>query len=326
MSDLDALRQPIDDELKAYRALFVQTLQQDNPLLQIAVNHLLKKPGKMMRPILVLLAAKYAGGVNEPVLHAAVSLELLHTATLVHDDVVDHSERRRGQRSMNALLDNRAAVLVGDFLLSKALYHAAATGSNRVVKWVALLGQMLSDGELLQLVNIDKTEISENDYFEVIRRKTASLFETSAKAGTLLAGGGEEDVRQMGDFGSQTGMCFQMRDDIFDYDYQHDTGKPSGNDMREGKLTLPVIQALLSTGDTTMRELALKVRSGLASDQDIATLVAFTKANKGIEYTEKIMDKYAHKAVDTLSYKKDSDPKIFESLSDYVRYVVGRDF
>lgn len=333
MDKLTEIRRPIEAEMKAYRTLFEQTLQTDNTLLQLALNHLLQRQGKMMRPILVLLAARYigqansaSGQLNEKVLHAAVALELLHTASLVHDDVVDHSDRRRGQKSINALLDNRAAVLVGDFLLSKALYHSAQTGSNRVVTWVAELGQTLSDGELLQLANLDKTEISEEQYFNVIRKKTASLFETCAKAGALLAGGDEEDIRKMMQFGDGAGLCFQMRDDLLDYDNQHDTGKPSGNDMKEGKLTLPVIHALLTAADEKMFALAMKVRRGDATDEEIAQLVDFAHVQNGLQYTEKFMDKIGRSTLQLLSYKKDSDPDVSESLSAYVRFVVGRDF
>jgi len=324
MDKLEDIRRPIEAELTAYRTLFEDTLQTDNPLLNLALKHLLKRQGKMMRPILVLLAARYVGKVGQEVLHAAVALELLHTASLVHDDVVDESDRRRGQKSVNALLSNQAAVLVGDFLLSKALYHSAMTGSNRVVTWVSELGQTLSDGELLQLANLDKTSISEQDYYDVIRKKTASLFETCAKAGAMLAGGGEEDILQMSNFGETLGMCFQMRDDLLDYDNQHDTGKPSGNDMKEGKLTLPVIHALLSTSNEAMMALALKVRRGEASDEEIARLVAFTHANNGIEYTEKNMYNLAQRATALLS-KENRDPDIAESLLSYVHFVVGRE-
>ncbi len=323
MDKLTEIRRPIEAEIKAYRQLFEQTLKTNNPILQVALNHLLQRQGKMMRPILVLLAARMIGQMNESVLHAAVSLELLHTASLVHDDVVDESDRRRGQKSVNALLSNQAAVLVGDFLLSKALYHAAATQSNRVVTWVSELGQTLSDGELLQLANLDKTEISEEDYFEVISKKTASLFETCAKAGAMLAGGGVEDVRSLSQFGFSVGLCFQMRDDLLDYDNQHDTGKPIGNDMREGKLTLPVIHALLSTGNESMRTLALKVRKGVATDEEINQLVTFTHSANGIIYTEKKMYKMAQDTLGLLQ-KEERDPAIAESLSQYVQFVVGR--
>lgn len=324
MDKLTEIRRPIEVELKAYRRLFEDTLQTENPLLQLALNHLLQRQGKMMRPILVLLSAKYVGEVNEAVLHAAVSLELLHTASLVHDDVVDESDRRRGQKSVNALLDNKAAVLVGDFLLSKALYHAAATGSNRVVTWVSELGQILSDGELLQLANLDKTEISEADYFEVIRKKTASLFETCAKAGAMLAKGREEDIDNMSKYGEYVGMCFQMRDDIFDYDANYDVGKPSGNDMKEGKLTLPIIHSLIEKDDKKMFTLALRVRRGEATEDEIARLVDLAWQGGGIAYAEKTMQQYSQQALETLKNKKDRESTIADSLSQYVAFVADR--
>lgn len=324
MDKLAEIRRPIERELKEYRAIFEQTLKHENPLLRVALEHLLNRQGKMMRPMLVLLSAKLVGEVNESVLHAAVSLEMLHTASLVHDDVVDESDRRRGQKSVNALLDNKAAVLVGDFLLSKALYHAAATGSNRVVTWVSELGQTLADGELLQLANLDITDISEENYFEVISKKTASLFSTCAKAGALLAGGGEEVVHELEDFGQQVGICFQMRDDLLDYDNQHDTGKPAGNDMIEGKLTLPVIHALLKTEDEAMRALALRVRRGEASDEEINSLVRFTIDNGGLLYTEKLLDKIAYSSTQALCLSE-RNSIVADALQKYVSFVVGRD-
>ncbi len=325
MSNLEDIRRPIEAELKAYRTLFEHTLQQDNPLLQMALDHLLKKQGKMMRPILVLLAARSVGEVNDSVLHAAVALELLHTATLVHDDVVDESDRRRGQKSVNALFDNNVAVLVGDYILSKALYHSAATGDTKVVTWVAELGQMLSDGELNQLANLDKTEISEDDYFVVIRKKTASLFSTCAKVGAYLSGGGEEIIEQLQRFGDSVGICFQMRDDIFDYDRLHDVGKPTGNDMKEGKLTLPVIHTLLKSNDEKMLTLALKVRRGEASEEEIAQLVNMAIDEGGIQYAEQKMEQVGNDALNILNHEiKMDNAEIAESLRSYVHFVVGR--
>lgn len=323
MDKLTEIRRPIEAELKAYRNLFEETLQTENPILQVALSHLLQRQGKMMRPILVMLAARMAGRVGESVLHAAVALELLHTASLVHDDVVDESDRRRGQKSVNALLDNRAAVLVGDFLLSKALYHAAQTGSQRVVTWVAELGQTLSDGELLQLANLDKTTFAEEDYYEVIRKKTASLFETCARTGALLADGGEELVERMGGFGLSVGICFQMRDDLLDYENQYDTGKPSGNDMKEGKLTLPVLHALLASGDETMKSVALKVRKGEATDEEIAGLVHFTHRQGGIAYTEKMMDQTVDEALKLVG-NGGGERAIVDALNLYAAFVAGR--
>lgn len=323
MEDLEQIKHPIAAELAAYRRLFEQTLKQDNPLLQLALDHLLQRQGKMMRPILVILAARCTGKVNDAVLNAAVALELLHTASLVHDDVVDHSDRRRGQKSVNALLDNRAAVLVGDYLLSKALGHAAATGSNRVVAWVAELGQTLSDGELLQLANLDKTTISEEDYYEIIRKKTAALFETCAKAGAFLGGGEAEDVEWLTGFGQGIGNCFQLRDDLLDYDSQEDTGKPTGNDMKEGKLTLPVIHALLSARDETMQNIAISVRRGEATDEDIDRLIRFTHEQGGMEYAAKMLGKMGDTCLSLIDSRK-GDIAILDALSRYVRFVIGR--
>ena len=325
MDLLAEIRRPIEEELRDYRHIFEQTLQTDNSLLQMALNHLLKRQGKMMRPILVLLVARYVGQdgpMPQSVLHAAVSLELLHTASLVHDDVVDESDRRRGQKSVNALLDNKAAVLVGDFLLSKALFHAAQTGSQQVVTWVSELGQTLSDGELHQLANLDKTEVSEDDYFEVIRKKTASLFETCALAGALLGGGEPADIDRMARFGRSLGLCFQMRDDFLDFDNQHDRGKPAGNDMKEGKLTLPAIHAVLRGGDPEMKSLALKIRRQQASPSDIQRMVDYTRQQNGIAYAEWAMQEFQYMAAGLVS--EDGDPAIREALHAYIDYVAGR--
>ena len=327
MDLLAEIRRPIEEELRDYRHIFEQTLQTDNSLLQMALNHLLKRQGKMMRPILVLLVARYVGQdgpMPQSVLHAAVSLELLHTASLVHDDVVDESDRRRGQKSVNALLDNKAAVLVGDFLLSKALFHAAQTGSQQVVTWVSELGQTLSDGELHQLANLDKTEVSEDDYFEVIRKKTASLFETCALAGALLGGGEPADIDRMARFGRSLGLCFQMRDDLLDFDNQHDTGKPAGNDLKEGKLTLPVIHALLTGASKPMMDLAIKVRRGEALQPEIDRLLTYTLEKDGIEYTKKYMYKIESQANGFL-IQHEGREDVTQSLVSYLKFVVGRD-
>lgn len=323
MDALSLIRKPIESDLERYRALFLSTLQHTNPLLDVALSHLAKRQGKLMRPIMVLLSARYVGEVNEAVLHAAVALELLHTASLVHDDVVDESDRRRGQRSVNALLDNKAAVLVGDFLLSKALQHAAATQNVEVVEQVAKLGQILADGELLQLANIDSKTVDEESYYEVIRKKTASLFATCGHVGAKLGGGNVTEIRNMEAFGEHLGICFQLRDDIFDYDASHDVGKPTGNDMKEGKLTLPLIHSVLIYGGEEQRQLALKVREGSATEEDISELVRFTLNHNGIEYAVQQMHTYCDQALDLLENNR--DPEITESLKAYVKFVADRD-
>ncbi|MBR2945189.1 MAG: polyprenyl synthetase family protein [Bacteroidaceae bacterium] len=288
----------------------------------MALEHLKKRTGKRMRPVLVLLCARLTGRVNDAVLNAAAALELLHTASLVHDDVVDESDTRRGQLSVNALSGNKVAVLVGDYLLSVALQLAAKTQNTEVVGVVAQLGQTLADGELLQLANTKKQELSESSYYEVIRKKTASLFSACAQVGAILAGGSGEEVERMRRFGQLVGMCFQLRDDIFDFDNKADTGKPAGNDMKEGKLTLPVIHALNKAADDGMTALAMKVRRGEATAQEIDSLVAFTREQEGIAYAEWAMDEFRYMAAGLIP--EDADQTVVEALRHYVDYVAQR--
>lgn len=321
MDVLTQIRKPVEREMKDFESLFGITLQHQNPLLMIALRHVLSRKGKLMRPILTLLAAKKYGEINDSVLHAAVSLEMLHTASLVHDDVVDESGVRRGQSSVNALLDNKAAVLVGDYLLSTALKHAAMAGDLRVVDLVARLGQTLSDGELQQLSNVKSDEISENQYFDVIRRKTASLFAVCAEVGALLSGASEDEIRRLGEFGTYVGICFQIRDDVFDY-YDVEVGKPTGNDMKEGKLTLPVVHAVLQPGAETWYETALKVRAGRATEEEISALVDFTKQSGGIEYARRKMDEFREQAVGLIG--SDGNEAVGEALRLYLDFVLKR--
>lgn len=322
MDVLSQIRKPIEAELESFKNLFDFTLQHRNPLLETALRHVLGRKGKMMRPILLFLAAKKCGPVTDQALHAAVSLEMLHTASLVHDDVVDESAERRGQKSVNALLDNKAAVLVGDYMLSTALKHAALTGNIRVVELISWLGQALSDGELQQLANIQSEEISEEQYFEVIRKKTASLFAVSAQIGAMLAGGSEEDVEKARLFGEYIGLCFQIRDDIFDYYTDQEVGKPTGNDMKEGKLTLPVIYSVLKSDNEQWKQLAYKVRSRTANDEEIAALVEFTKESGGIEYARQKMEDIRQTAFSLLG--ENGDEAVNEALRLYLDFVLKR--
>jgi octaprenyl-diphosphate synthase len=324
MNTLEALQNPIADVLEQYKQQFAETLQSDNPLLQQAVNHLLQKKGKLVRPTLVFLSAKLFGSVNQRVYDVALALELLHTASLVHDDVVDESDRRRGQASVNALMTNQIAVLVGDFLLSRALHHAALTGDTKVVDVVANLGQTLADGELLQLANLDEEKLDEASYYMVIRKKTSSLFAVAAQLGVLASGGSEEEAERMRRFGHLVGTCFQLRDDIFDYDTKTDVGKPAGNDMKEGKLTLPVIHVINKTKDEEMLSKALKVRRGEATQEEIDDLVAFTIDNEGIEYAYWAMNEFRMMADGLIDESR--DPAIVESLHSLVSFMAERKY
>lgn len=324
MNTLEALQNPIADVLEQYKQQFEETLQSDNPLLQQAIDHLLQKKGKLVRPTLVFLSAKLFGSVNQRVYDVALALELLHTASLVHDDVVDESDRRRGQASVNALMTNQIAVLVGDFLLSRALHHAALTGDTKVVDVVANLGQTLADGELLQLANLDEEKLDEASYYMVIRKKTSSLFAVAAQLGVLASGASDEDAERMRRFGHLVGTCFQLRDDIFDYDTKTDVGKPAGNDMKEGKLTLPVIHVVNKTKNEEMLSKALKVRRGETSQQDIDELVAFTIENGGIEYAYWAMNEFRMMADGLIDESR--DPAIVESLHSLVSFMAERKY
>lgn len=324
MNSLEALQKPIADVLEQYKQQFEETLQSDNPLLQQAIDHLLQKKGKLVRPTLIFLSAKLSGTVNQRVYDVALALELLHTASLVHDDVVDESDRRRGQASVNALMTNQIAVLVGDFLLSRALHHAALTGDTKVVDVIANLGQTLADGELLQLANLDEEKLDEASYYMVVRKKTSSLFAVAAQLGVLASGGSEEEAERMRRFGHLVGTCFQLRDDIFDYDTQTDVGKPAGNDMKEGKLTLPVIHVINKTKDEEMLSKALKVRRGEATQEEIDDLVAFTIDNEGIEYAYWAMNEFRMMADGLIDESR--DPVIVESLHSLVSFMAERKY
>ena len=324
MNSLEDLQKPVADFLEQYKEQFVATLQSENALLQQALNHLLQKKGKLVRPTLVFLSASLFGKVNQKVYDVALALELLHTASLVHDDVVDESDRRRGQASVNALMTNQIAVLVGDFVLSRALHHAAQTGDAKVVDVVANLGETLADGELLQLANLDTEKLDEASYYMVIRKKTSSLFAVAAQLGVLVSGGSEEQAERMRRFGHLVGTCFQLKDDIFDYDSKTDVGKPAGNDMKEGKLTLPVIHVVNKTQNEDMLAKALKVRRGEATKQDIEELVEFTVVQGGIEYAYWAMNEFRMMADGLIDESR--DPAIVESPHSLVSFVAERKY
>jgi len=324
MDTLSIIKRPIESELNDFIDLFNSSLDHEDGLLTQVLHHIKQRGGKRMRPILILLIAKSFGKVSPTTQHAAVGLELLHTASLIHDDVVDESNERRGQASVNASYNNKVAVLVGDYVLSTALQQVGYTNSNSIVKYLAELGQTLSDGEILQLSNIKREEITEAAYLEIIARKTAILFEICAAIGAESAGVSEEDVALARAFGKNIGMIFQIRDDIFDYfESEKEIGKPTGNDLTEGKLTLPLIYALNKTGDERMMMLARKAKMLSISNEEIGELVTFAKEKGGIEYAEKCMKRYHAKAkvfIDT----KVSNPVIKQSLSTYLDYIIKR--
>ena len=317
MDYLSLIKQPIKGDLDDFIKLFNDSLTHDDGLLSQALTHIRQRGGKRMRPMLILLTAKNYGEVSSVTQYAAVGLELLHTASLVHDDVVDESGERRGQASVNATYNNKVAVLVGDYILSTALLNVSFTGNQRIVQYLA--------GEILQLSNIQNQVISEEVYYQVINQKTAALFEACAAIGAISAGASDEEIALASKFGQTLGIMFQIRDDIFDYYDSKEIGKPTGNDMTEGKLTLPVIYALNNCSYESMQTLARKVKEGTINQDEIAVLVEFTKQQGGIEYAEQKMAEFSRQC---MAYIDNSvkEKAIRDALTAYVDYVVQRNY
>ena len=324
MDIIKQIRRPIAEDMEKYKLLFDSYLQHSDPLLHEVFLNISSRKGKMMRPMLTLLVIRLLGGIiDDKAMHTAATFEYFHTASLVHDDIVDESEQRSGVKSIHCSYGNKVAVLVGDYLLANGLLCASKVDSPRLVGIVSKAAQALASGEILQLSNVSNQSIDENVYYDIINRKTAALFSACSEAGALRASTDENVIQNMSLFGHYVGMCFQIRDDIFDYDTSADIGKPTGNDMKEGKLTLPLIYALNHSNDEYMQKLAHKVKSGEISDDEIDELVSFTRSNGGIEYAEHVMKTFADKAKDVLSSYPDGEIK--SSLMMYVDYVIKRD-
>ena len=322
MERLEQIKQPISNEFEVFKQKFDASLQSSNPLLGEVINFIKQRKGKMMRPMLTLLMAKLCGEIKDPTYYVAISLELLHTASLVHDDVVDESDKRRGQSSVNAIYDNKISVLVGDYLLATSLTNAAMTGDVQLVELVGRLGQELSEGEIIQLNNINASDFSEDVYFEVIKKKTAALFAAAAEAGAISVKCTDEMAKKACLFGELIGIAFQIKDDIFDYYTSDVLGKPTGNDMREGKLTLPALYVLNTWKEPSMIELALKIRALEATDEEIARFIAYIKENGGIDYATKVMIKYRNDALSILPESISDELKL--ALTSFIDYVIER--
>lgn len=307
--------------MEQFGALFDETMNQADGLLGRICQGIAERKGKLMRPILLLLVAKEWGEVTMAAYRSALTLELLHNASLVHDDIVDESDMRRGKPSVRSIYGNKTAVLAGDYLLSSALESAALSADIEIVNNVSLLGKQLSEGELLQLFNTQNTDFSEEKYYHIIRLKTASLFSAATRIGAISSGAPAEAVSRMDRLGDLIGLCFQIRDDIFDY-YNDNVGKPSGNDMLEGKLTLPVLYVLNNTDDPDILAIASKVRGGIATADEIATLVAYTKDQGGIAYANDRMGILSAEAKTLIADFRNTDIK--RALKQYIDFVSER--
>ena len=309
MNFIENIKQPIIHEMQLFAKTFAEALKTDNPMLESVNEYVLQKSGKQLRPMLALLSAKLCGEVNEATVVSALSLELLHTASLIHDDVVDDTLERRGKPSINARWTNKIAILSGDYILSKALVYATKTNDLAILKSIANIGMQLSDGELLQLVNSQISKTSEANYFTIIRKKTALLFSTCTEVGALSVKANKESLAHLRSFGEYLGICFQIKDDIFDYFEDIQIGKPTGNDIRDGKVTLPLIYALLNTTGAEREHVLTLIDNKDFTPENIHTITQFAHANGGVDYALSQMDVYKNKAIEELNGFADSDVK-----------------
>ena len=322
MNPFENIIRPIEQEYEHFQTLYNGFARTENPLLSEVLNHIVHRKGKQMRPILTLLFAKLFGEIGDSTYNSALSLELVHTASLVHDDVIDESDIRRGQPSVNATFGNKIAVLSGDYLSALSMLYMSYNNDVHMAKVVGQLAQQLTDGELFQLFESRENVVSEDVYFLIIQKKTAALFSACAKLGAMSVGASPEDVERSAKIGEFIGICFQIRDDIFDYFDSSLIGKPTGSDMREGKLTLPIIYAVRNHGDEKILDYIKQLKSSSLSDEGIQTLIEFAKSHGGIEYAESIMNTYREKALSLLSGYHNKD--VVDAITAYLDYVIRR--
>ena len=320
---MDLIKAPIAVEMKKFNSFFNSSMKSKVPLLNIITNYILRKKGKQMRPIFVFLTAKLNGEIRESSYTAASLIELLHTATLIHDDVVDESYERRGFFSINALWKSKIAVLVGDYLLSKGLLLAIEKKEFELLQIVSEAVKEMSEGELLQIQKSRKLNLSEEDYFNIIHKKTATLIASCSACGSKSVKASNEVVEKMKKFGENVGIAFQIRDDLFDYQKKGILGKPTGNDIKEKKLTLPLIHSLKSTTYSERRRILNIVRHHNKNSKKVNEVIQFVKENGGIEYSKKKMQEFKDTALEILSEFPENDAK--SSLIEFVNYTITRE-
>ena len=294
-------------------------MKSNKKLLNIIINYIIKSKGKQLRPTIVFLTAKMLGEINKSTHHAAALIELMHTATLVHDDVVDEANKRRGVFSINALWKNKVSVLVGDYLLAKGLLLAVDNDEFDLLRIVSLSVKDMSEGELLQIEKSRKLNINEETYFEIIRKKTASLISSCAAIGAKSVGADSETVEKLSLFGENLGIAFQIKDDIFDYQNNKIIGKPTGNDLKEQKLTLPVIYALEKATNSEKRKIISIIKNHNKEPKKVKQVIDFAIKNNGLEYSTKKMIDYKNKAIQILNEFPDNEAKTaLINLSEFV--------
>lgn len=323
MTNLDEIKKTIEPELKQFNLFLEESLKSSTPLLNKILKYVLKQKGKQIRPLFVLLSAKCHGEINKDTYRAAAFIELLHTATLIHDDVVDDSDKRRGLFSLNALWKNKIAVLVGDYMLSKGMILALENKCYQMLDTISETVRAMSEGEIYQMEKARRMDITEEDYYDIIRGKTASLISSCCVVGALSVKADESVVEKMRNFGTSAGIAFQIKDDIFDYQLNNKTGKPSGNDIQEHKMTLPLIHLLKTISPAERRKIIRKIKYRSDDVSERMEIINMVHQNKCLEYAEEKMDGFVKEAMTQLDGIADSEA--LRSLKDLVYYCITRE-
>lgn len=323
MPSIKEIQQLITPELEALNSLIASTLDSPNELMNRIVDNYLRTKGKQIRPIMVILSAKLLGEVNENVIRAAAAVELLHNASLIHDDVVDETKIRRNTPTINGIWDNHIAVLVGDFFVSSSLQLAMATGDLRIINSIARLGKLLSIGELDQIYCARFHNLTEPAYMQTIERKTASLFMACVEMGGYAVGASDADIANISEFARLLGLCFQIKDDIFDYYEDKNIGKPTGNDLREGKITLPLLHVLETDSSDRRQAMSELSRKEVLTSDDINRLIDYAKDNGGIDYAYATMERLKAQATPILN--SFDNKSVTRHFADILDYTINRD-
>ncbi|MCH5228679.1 MAG: polyprenyl synthetase family protein [Muribaculaceae bacterium] len=323
MDRLAKIQQRIEPELAKMNAIIRESLESDNALMNTVVSNYLLTKGKQIRPIMVILSAKFFGDINNHVLHAGAALEMLHNASLIHDDVVDDTALRRGKATVNNQWGNHIAVLVGDFFVANALAAGIRTGNLSIISSLSDLGKELSTGEVDQICNVRDHRLDEDHYLSMIRKKTASLFRNCVKMGAEAVGKNEKQYKTLAQYAELLGMCFQIRDDIFDYFSNPLIGKPTGNDLREGKVTLPLLHAIETAPEPISQSVKDMLKKGDLNEKEIGILIDFAKEYDGIEYSFSRMREMQSEADRLLDRYPDSEWK--ETFRQLFDYIISRD-
>ncbi len=322
MTQLEEIRKPVNQEMREFEKHFREAMKSKIPLVNIIIHYLLRRKGKQIRPLFVFLTAGLTGGITDSTYNAASLIELLHTASLIHDDVVDESYERRGFFSVNALWKSKVAVLLGDYLLARGLLLSVEKNEYKLLQLVSDAVREMSEGELLQIQKSRKLNITKDEYFEIIRKKTATLIAACTACGAWSSSQDQELTEKMRQFGESVGMAFQIKDDLFDYQKKGIIGKPTGNDIKEKKFTLPLIHALENCPDSKRKHIIRTIRRHNNSSKKVQEVIEFAITNNGLEYSEKKMMAYRDQALEILSELPDTEHNA--SLKKLVNYVVER--